>query len=55
MTSSSCLHEPRPYPAPIIPCLLGRDVLARFALFLEEQSERVLLLTHAEAGVLPLP
>ena len=44
---------PPPYPAPIIPCLLGRDVLSRFALFLEEQTGRVLLLTHAEARACP--
>jgi Retroviral aspartyl protease len=44
-----------PYPAPAMLCLLGRDILSRFALFLEEQSGRVLLLTHAEASLLRFP
>jgi hypothetical protein len=43
-----------PYPTPVIPSLLGRDVLAGFALFLEERTERVFLLTHDEAAGLPL-
>jgi predicted aspartyl protease len=37
-----------------IPSLLGRDVLARYALFLETRSERVLLLEPDEADALPL-
>ena len=44
-------------PAPIspIPSLLGRDILAHFALFLEERTSRVLLLEPAEADALKLP
>ena len=38
-----------------IPSLLGRDILARFALFLEERTSRVLLLEPAEADALNLP
>jgi predicted aspartyl protease len=38
-----------------IPSLLGRDVLSRFALFVEERTSRVLLLTPDEADALPLP
>ena len=43
--------------APIspIPSLLGRDILAHFALFLEERTSRVLLLEPAEADALDLP
>lgn len=52
--SVSLLVAP-PYPTPVIPSLLGRDVLAVFALFLEERAERVFLLTHDEAASLPLP
>jgi predicted aspartyl protease len=39
----------------IIPSLLGRDLLARFALFLEERTHRVLLLDPQEAEALKLP
>ena len=38
-----------------IPSLLGRDILGRFALFLEERTDRVLLLTPEEADQLNLP
>jgi len=38
-----------------IPSLLGRDLLARFALFLEERTNRVLLLDPQEAEALKLP
>jgi predicted aspartyl protease len=38
-----------------IPSLLGRDLLARFALFLEERTHRVLLLDPQEAEALKLP
>jgi hypothetical protein len=38
-----------------IPSLLGRDILSRFALILEERTDRVLLLTPDEADTLPLP
>ena len=34
---------------------LGRDILSHFALFLEERTRRVLLLTPDEADALPLP
>jgi len=38
-----------------IPSLLGRDVLSHFALFFEEPTARVLLLTPQEAAALALP
>ena len=38
-----------------IPSLLGRDILAHFALFLEERTDRVLLLEPDEADALQLP
>ena len=38
-----------------IPSLLGRDVLAHFALFMEERTRRVLLLEPPEVAALPLP
>lgn len=38
-----------------IPSLLGRDVLSHFALFLEERTNRVLLLDPNEADALNLP
>jgi hypothetical protein len=38
-----------------IPSLLGRDILARFALVMEERTRRVLLLEPAEADALGLP
>ena len=38
-----------------IPSLLGRDILAHFALFFEERTGRVLLLTPEEADALNLP
>ncbi|MGI8550918.1 MAG: aspartyl protease family protein [Dehalococcoidia bacterium] len=38
-----------------IPSLLGRDILAHFALFLEERTRRVLLLKPDEADRLNLP
>jgi hypothetical protein len=37
------------------PPLLGRDILRHFALFLEERSERVLLLEPDEVTLLQLP
>ena len=37
-----------------IPSLLGRDILSRFALFMEERSQRVLLLEPHEADALSL-
>lgn len=42
-------------PLPPIPSLLGRDVLAHFALFLEERTQRVLLLDSPEVDALHLP
>ncbi len=38
-----------------IPSLLGRDIIAHFALFFEERTDRVLLLTSGEAAALNLP
>lgn len=38
-----------------IPSLLGRDVLSRFALFLEERTNRVLLFDPQEVELLRLP
>jgi predicted aspartyl protease len=38
-----------------IPSLLGRDLLSHFALFFEERTGRVLLLTPEEADTLALP
>jgi hypothetical protein len=38
-----------------IPSLLGRDVLSRFALFMEERTGRVLLLEPQEADAVSLP
>jgi hypothetical protein len=38
-----------------IPSLLGRDVISRFALVVEERMNRVLLLEPAEADALRLP
>jgi predicted aspartyl protease len=38
-----------------IPSLLGRDVLAHLALYIEERSRRVLLLEPAEVSRLQLP
>ncbi|MBA2447966.1 MAG: hypothetical protein H0V51_08075 [Chloroflexi bacterium] len=37
-----------------IPSLLGRDILSRFVLFMEERSQRVLLLEPHEADALSL-
>jgi predicted aspartyl protease len=38
-----------------IPSLLGRDVISHFALFMEERTNRVLLLEPSEADALNLP
>ena len=38
-----------------IPSLLGRDVLSRFALIVEQRTDRVLLLEAEEADALRLP
>ena len=38
-----------------IPSLLGRDILAHFALFVDQRTQRVLLLEPHEADALPLP
>ncbi len=48
------LEAPTGPPAPI-PSLLGRDILAHFALFMEERARRVLLLEPAEVALLPWP
>ena len=44
--------EPIPGQQPSVPSLLGRDVLSHFALFVEERTNRVLLLEPAEADSL---
>jgi hypothetical protein len=41
-----------PGPRSRIPSLLGRDILSRFALFMEERTGRVLLLEPEEADAL---
>lgn len=46
--------EVRGGPMPTIPSLLGRDILAHFALVLEERTQRVLLLEPHEADALNL-
>lgn len=38
-----------------LPPLLGRDILSRFALFLEERTNRVFLLEPHEADALDFP
>jgi hypothetical protein len=38
-----------------IPSLLGRDILAHFALFFDERTDRLLLLTPEESDALNLP
>ena len=46
--------EPSPDGQFAVPSLLGRDVLAHFALFVEERTRKVLLLEPAEADALGL-
>ena len=46
--------EPVPGQPSSIPSLLGRDVLAHFALFMEERTNRILFLEPAEADRLAL-
>ena len=46
--------EPSPGAQFAVPSLLGRDVLAHFALFVEERTRKVLLLEPAEADALGL-
>jgi hypothetical protein len=47
--------EPPTASTPSIPSLLGRDLFAHFALFLEERTQRMLLLEPHEVDALPLP
>ena len=47
--------EPIPGKLLPIPSLPGRDILSRFALYMEERTGRVLLLEPAEAESLTLP
>ena len=47
--------EPAPGEMPPIPSLLGRDVIDRFALFVEAGRDRVFLLDSDEAAMMPLP
>ena len=46
--------EPPPDAQFAIPSLLGRDVLSQFALFMEERTNKVLLLEPAESDALGL-
>ncbi len=46
--------EPPPDARFAIPSLLGRDVLSQFALFIEERTDKVLLLEPAESDALGL-
>ena len=46
--------EPPPDARFAIPSLLGRDVLSQFALFVEERTDKVLLLEPAESDALGL-
>ena len=46
--------DPPPGPLPRIPSLLGRDILSNFALFIEERTNRVLLLEAHEVDALSL-
>ena len=39
----------------LIPSLLGRDIISRFALFIEERTNRVLLLEPQEVDTLNIP
>lgn len=55
MPLSLTILEPPPGPLPPIPSLLGRDILSRFALFMEERTGRLLLLEPDEADALHLP
>jgi predicted aspartyl protease len=52
---STPLTLPIPEMTRPIPSLLGRDILSRFALYLEERTNRVLLLESHEADNLGLP
>ena len=51
---SLAMLEPR-VPLLPIPSLLGRDILSRFALIVEQRADRVLLLEQEEAEALHLP
>jgi predicted aspartyl protease len=51
---STLLTLPIPEMPHAIPSLLGRDILAHFALFMEERTQRVLLLAPDEADALRL-
>ena len=47
--------EPIPGRLVGLPSLLGLDILSHFALFVEDRTNRVLLLEPAEADALPIP
>jgi predicted aspartyl protease len=47
--------EPPPGRLPGMPSLLGRDIISRFALFVEERTARMLLLNALEADAVNLP
>lgn len=55
-STSLALTVVAPQPQPLaMPSILGRDVLSRFALFLEERTGRVFLLEPQEADQIALP
>ena len=54
ITISIDILEPSPDVRFYVPSLLGRDVLAHFALFIEERTRKVLLLEPDEADALGL-
>ena len=52
---SLTILEPPSGPLSPIPSLLDRDILSRFALFIDQRTDRVLLLEPGEADSLDLP
>ena len=49
------LEQPESGPISPIPSLLGRDIISRFGLFVDQRTERVLLLEDDEVNALHLP
>lgn len=47
--------EPVPGRITGLPSILGRDILSHFALFMEDRTNRVLLLEPHESAILPIP
>jgi hypothetical protein len=54
-TLTLTILDPGSFPLLAIPSLLGRDVSSRFALIVEQRTNRVLLLEPHEADALNLP